>query len=131
MMIKLHGGKCCGAKHIHNMGQYPEGVIYSRNALTATQTSWSEPSMGASRDMAGGDKDFFNEAAPQEKYIERFDRLIEFLKRWRKHHMVDMILYGTQNTAWKKFLEDRGWVQVAKWKNSNTSNTLYLWVLAY
>lgn len=131
MMIKLHGGKCCGAKHIHGMGAYPEGAIYARKALTATQTSWSEQALGASRDMAGGDKDFFNEAAPIEKYIERFDRLIEFLKNHRPHHMVDMTLCAGQHTAWKKYLEDRDWKQVAKWKNSNTSSTLYLWVLTY
>ena len=134
MMIQLHGGNCCGAKHIRGLGAYPDMLLSARAKLSEEETSFS-PHYGSSNDMRTSNenpnKDFFNAKAPKESYKARLNRLIRFLKKHRPHHMVDVILSPSQVLAWEKVLLKIGFVAGPKWKNSNTTRTLQVFYLVY
>lgn len=136
MMISLHGGICCGIKHIHNLGGYPEGNLAARDALPEDKTSFFPNALrSASTDMRSSDRakshlDFYNEAAPLEKGHERFSRMVAFMKEHRPHHMIEVVLSGNQ-TAWHKYLKAHHFRKVSEFYNSNTGATLTVWHLTY
>jgi hypothetical protein len=135
-------GDCCGAKHIHGLGGYPDQLMAARRALKPEETSFNHPDTdenmlmsGASNDMRHvndrQDMDFFYKAAPKESYAARFRRFIRFLKEERKHHMVDVVLASYQVTPWLPHLTKAGFVAGPTWTNSNTSRKLQVFYLVY
>jgi hypothetical protein len=135
MMIQLHGGNCCGAKHIRRLGDYPDSILSARKPLSGEETTFS-PAYGASLDMrtshpTNSDADFFNAKAPKESAAARLRRFIRFLKKHRPHHMVDIILTQGQVVRWHKTIIKIGFVAGPTWKNSNTTRTLQVFYLVY
>jgi hypothetical protein len=140
VQIKLHGGACCGIKHIHGMGEHPKGcgqsdtccMLAARSKLTGEQTSFGRSSSSGVNDAHADEypEDFFCDEAPQELPIDRLDRMLAFLKKHRKHGIVEIVLILGQK-RWFPVLEERGFTKVTEAKNSNTHNTLFVFHLAY
>lgn len=132
MHIKLHGGACCGIKHIHALGSDPHYQIVARKALDPTKTSFGRRGCTGVNDAHADTypEDFFNEDAPKETYIDRFDRLLAFVKDNRPHGIVEVVLVSCQD-AWFPLIEERGFKLVTKAKNSNTSAMLHVFHLGY
>lgn len=135
MYIKLHGGKCCGVKHIHEMAAYPTAMLSAREALTGAATSFGRQPTSGVNDAHADDypEDFFCDEAPQETYADRLDRLVKFLKKHRPHGIVEIIITSGQS-IWFPYLEERGFKRVTPdggVRNSNTSNYLHVFHLYY
>jgi hypothetical protein len=132
MRISLHGGNCCGVKHIHDLGYYPSIPLAARKAIK--MTSFGQiPGVGTNDMMyrnSRGKCDFFNEAAPQESAKERFNRFVEFIKKNRPKGIIEVILNGMQN-AWIPILKEHGFEKVSSGKNSNTYSTIFIYHLVY
>lgn len=84
MRITHHGGECCGIKHIMHLGKDPEAFLYRKGKTENV----------CSQDRAGEDvrscDNFYHHVAPREKYIERFDRYLDFLRRTRPYGTVEV-----------------------------------------
>lgn len=132
MYIKLHGGACCGIKHIHEMGYHPDEVLAARLAKTGDETSFGRYHHNGVNDAHADTypEDFFNDEAPKETRAERLARLLEFLKKHRPHGIVEIVLVSNQH-QWYHTLEGHGFKKVTEAKNSNTSNQLRVFHLAY
>lgn len=132
MYIKLHGGACCGVKHIHELGTDPHAMLTARDTLADDQTSFGRHGCDGVNDAHADTypEDFFNEAAPKEKRTERLDRLIAFLKANRPHGIIEIVLINLQN-QWFPLLEERGFKKVSEAVNSNTDRTLNVFHLCY
>lgn len=135
MKIVLHGGNCCGIKHITNLSNYPDMLLAARRAVEkgSEGTSFGHGFAGATNDMRSkhqgvADEDFFNEKAPSESYAARLRRFIRFLKRVRPRHLVEIVLNGYQ-VAWYPVLEKIEFKKVTEFKNGNTGSTLTVWHL--
>ena len=139
MKIKLHGGDCCGAKHIHGLGYTPKASLAARAALSNAETSYNLgiAYSGARNDMRHAndqqDLDFFCDKAPKETAAARLSRFIRFLKKHRPHGFVEIITDNIQTKSWGPYLSRRGFVKVNPKpnKNSNTGAMLTMWVLYY
>lgn len=138
MRILLHGGNCCGVKHITDLGSYPDVKLAARNKAIDGDTSFGAYSSwnGALNDMRSkhmgtADKDFFNEAAPKESYARRLSRFIAFLKEKRPHGIVEIVINEGQKIRWHNRLIRRGFKLVTEGQNSNTLHTLYVYHLSY
>lgn len=135
LKIAFHGGMCCGVKTIQGFPWYPEGAY----------CNGMEPEL-FERKMRNNDKfghnvssemDFFNEAAPKEKTLERLDRYLKFLREHRPKGAVEVCLaegqkptedFPGQIALWHDALLARGFkVTVPKFINSNSKN----WVQIY
>jgi hypothetical protein len=137
MKITLHGGDCCGVKHIRGLGVYPDMYLTARVAVSkgSERTSIGHGITGATNDMRHKQpdtqhEDFFNEEAPKESYNRRLGRMIRFIKHHRSHGLIEIILNPNQ-TAWHDKLRRRKFKLVTTFKNSNTGSTLTVWHLAY
>jgi hypothetical protein len=132
MYIKLHGGACCGIKHIHDMGGSPDTKLSARDALIDGATSFNRHPVRGVNDAHADTypEDFFYEEAPAETGAKRLDRLLKFLKKRRPHGIVEIVLTNSQH-LWFPVLEDHGFVKVTTAVNSNTDNTLNVFHLSY
>jgi ribulose bisphosphate carboxylase small subunit len=133
MKVLLHGGFCCGIKTIAGMSM-PEYAAAALAATPATEAStFTTTSMPASFDMhreTHGDT-VFDEEAPQEKYPERLKRLVAFVKKHRKHGLIEVVISKNSQAKWIPYLEEQGFKMVTEFKNSNTSATLQVWHLVH
>jgi hypothetical protein len=131
--ISLHGGECCGIKHIHGLGRYPHVGIASRRALPVN-TAFGQWSMRAINDMRYSNKkadcDFYNLSAPSETYEKRFKRFVKFIKEHRAQGTIEVVINYSQK-VWIPILEEQGFKMVSSGKNSNTANTIEIWHLVY
>lgn len=132
MRISLHGGDCCGIKHIHGLGYYPDTPLAARKARK--MTSFGQHWNGGHNDMihsnSRGKCDFFNEAAPKESRRERFKRFVEFIKSKRPHGIIETTL-NAHGTQWKPIFAELGFKAVSSAKNSNTSSIITVYHLTY
>lgn len=133
MKINLHGGFCCGIKHISDLS-HPQYTSEGRTPQTGQQTSINRHAGNPAvndmhRELYG--EDFFNDEAPMEKHPERLKRMVEFIKRERKHHLIEVVIQKVNQAAWVPHLEENGFKMVTEFTNSNTSYKLQVWHLAY
>jgi hypothetical protein len=120
MKIGFHGGLCCGVKHIYGLGSCPDYTIYARLKVG----NGAPPG----NDLAGHDfqsqTDFFRAAAPSETYLQRLDRYIAYLDKYRKGCVIEVCLaeynWDCQVKAWGKLLEERGFKEIHRFKNNNS-----------
>lgn len=139
MRISLHGGNCCGVKHIHELGQYPNTKVAARKGTKVTSFGQKHSIYGyllssGMNDMRTSNSkkscDFFNLAAPQETYAERLKRFVQFIKDNRPNGIIEVII-NLQQTKWKPILEELGFKSVSSGKNSNTGSTITIYHLVY
>jgi hypothetical protein len=132
--ISLHGGDCCGIKHIHNLGYYPHVGIASRRALPVN-TSFGQKAVRSVNDMRHANKkadcDFYNLSAPVETYEKRFKRFVSFIKEHREHGIIEVTINIFSQKAWKPVLKEQGFKTVSSGNNSNTGNIIEIWHLVY
>lgn len=137
MKLVFHGGKCCGIKTIHGMGSQPfpdktEGAIeYFEPALTALDKDRRHDKVGAE---VSSDLMFYHLSAPKESKVDRLDRYLEYVKKYRPSGVVEIVLAKGLQTwvdqmAWEPELVKRGFKLVNKCLNSNSRNTIYIFHL--
>lgn len=128
MRLVFHGGKCCCIKTIYGFGTNPKAKVPAVEAKKSIN-----PDQGGQH--VNSDMDFFTDAAPDETYLERLDRLIEFCQRKRPHGIIEVALATAdcpccnQVTVWKPLLEERGFKEVANCYNSNSTNRVHVFYL--
>lgn len=132
MKVLLHGGFCCGIKHIEGLSM-PEYAASARAELTGEATSNGRHCLNAVNDMHREmyGEDFFNAAAPGESNPERLKRMVEFVKSQRTHGLMEAVIQKTNQKKWVPHLEALGFTMVTEFRNSNTSNILQVWHLAH
>lgn len=134
MKIILHGGNCCGMKHIYGLRTHPPGLTCARKGIPTRTSFGQSPWSGGSNDMMHSNKygkcDFFNEEAPKESYEERLKRFIAFIKKHRSHGIIEVVLNVTQ-TAWIPILKELDFKKVSWGKNSNTANKITVYHLVH
>ena len=126
MHLVFHGGKCCGIKTIYEMDDDPELVTGSLDALDGIQQQDILYNTTSTKDR------FFSDAAPCEKRHERLDRYINFVKKWRPKHIIEVTLAegpGYSQKKWFPVLEERGFKRVNSCLNSNSGNRVYVYHL--
>jgi hypothetical protein len=130
--IKLHGGACCGIKHIHSMGDGPDEVLSARLELTGTNTSYGRIATKGVNDAHADTypEDFFYPSAPKETRLARLERILAFLKKERPNGIVEIVITTSQH-LWYSPLERLGFVRVTEAINSNTGNRIVVFHLAY
>jgi hypothetical protein len=80
---------------------------------------------------------FFHESAPKETMIERLDRYIAYCKERRPKGLIEIVLATgagptvDQTVIWGPIIEERGFKEVVRNKNSNSGNTCVVYYLAY
>lgn len=123
MQAYLHGGKCCGIKHIEGFPWRPGDVLSAKKASKANTKHEGDYFMRSSIP-------FFTDAAPSETGGERFDRIVEFIKTHRPQGVIEVVLAYYQLPSWQDFLFERGFKLVTKCKNSNSGNKIFIYHLA-
>jgi hypothetical protein len=133
--ISLHGGNCCGIKHIHDLGYYPDGIVSARRSIK--RTSYGQHSLPGHNDMMHsvelnpkGRYDFFNIAAPQESYEARFRRFVQFVENKRPHGIIEVVLNKMQK-KWLPIVANLGFKEVSSGVNSNSHGTITIYHLVY
>lgn len=86
MKIALHAGNCCGIKTIANICE-PDQIMRDKEEGDKKCLSYDR----SGRDFPS-DFNFFWEKAPEETYLERFDRYIAYLERVRRYGLVEVVL---------------------------------------
>lgn len=119
MQVLNHGGHCCGVKHIIGFPARPDYQCWALTERTVYQ--------GAGREMDNPAKDFYPGPAPAEPGTIRLDRLLEYIDKKKTGHLVEVILSSYVSSHWKTTLEERGFVLVTKFKNSNTDMDLHVY----
>jgi hypothetical protein len=134
MEAHLHGGFCCGIKHISGLS-LPAYSTSEKAELTGEATSFNRNPNGNNavgdmhRELYG--EDFFAPAAPKEKYPERLKRMVEFIKANRKHGLIEIVIQKTYQVSWIPHLEALGFKMVTEFTNGNTSAVLQVYHLAH
>jgi hypothetical protein len=104
MMIAVHGGGCCGVKHIWGLGLAPSGTAYPSTATPMPVGVYVA-------DHSRHNQDLFREAAPKESNGQRFSRLLKWIKKNRPYGIVEVVIStgeydGMNQKAWIPFLEE-------------------------
>lgn len=128
MIISFHGGMCCGIKTIHSMGTNPAELTSSLEAQK------SKRNHDANYDYTKQDYNFFTDEAPKETQEARFTRYLDFIKKYRPGHIVEVALVvqgagWVNQKAWVPILEALGFKAVTSAKNSNSGNTVTIFHL--
>ena len=123
MQLGFHGGKCCGIKVIHGLMDDPDDTTEALSKISDSD----KDSMGM--DVNSKER-FFTDAAPEETYLKRLDRYIEYMRKRRPSHIIEITLapfnpYCSQK-AWIPLLRRRGFRCVTKAKNSNSGNEVWV-----
>lgn len=119
MRLILHGGKCCGMKHIYNLG-YSATEMESAKRKTMKLKNEGDCYMSSVRP-------FFYPYAPAETKGARLDRYLAFLDENRPRGVCEIILSDWQLVGWRDFIESRGFKLVNKCKNSNSDCTIHIY----
>ena len=132
-----HGGKCCGIKTIYGFGYGDNAKKHMEDSLYETGDGTPED-YDKSGDEVSSDLPFFTEEAPEESTLDRLDRYLSFIEKWRPSGIVEITLaetmsnvdsYWNQVRIWEKDLLDRGFKEVNKHKNSNSGNIVHVYHL--
>lgn len=123
MEVYLHGGKCCGIKHIFGLGDYPSDDEDRKLKTTQLPTE--------ANSYMNSTATFYWPDAPEETKGERFDRYVEFIKKTRPSGVIEVVLSLSQLGGWQEFVEDRGFVRVTTASNSNSHGNIHIYHLSY
>lgn len=127
MILVFHGGLCCGIKTIHSLPANPQGK---------TCEVKKEPELRNDKEgrKVASDLSFFTDAAPQETYLERFDRMVAFCERERPGGIIEVVTadlggsyYSGAEMVWGPLLRDREFVEVNSVLNSNSGNVIHIY----
>lgn len=121
LRLSCHGGRCCGAKHLH---EFPLTTDYP-----VARTSSFGGTKGCVSQMNSPGQFFYNITAPKETALERLDRVLAWCKENQPGGMIEAILGGYQVSMWGAHLQQRGFVLGPKFKNSNTKRELQVYWL--
>lgn len=121
LRLSCHGGRCCGAKHLHEFPPNPEWNLSATSAVGKTK--------GCVAQMNNPGKFFYNITAPKESALSRLDRVLTWCKENQPGGMIEVILGEYQKTTWGNHLEQRGFIMGPKFKNSNTHRVLQVYWL--
>lgn len=121
MQAYIHGGKCCGIKHI-------QGLYYDPNAMLPAKRRGKKLKHEGSCYM-NSTRPFFHAAAPAETYEKRLDRIIDFIKTNRTKGVIEVVLSDHQLVPWRSKIEARGFKLVTKAKNSNSGGNIHIYHL--
>jgi hypothetical protein len=127
MKIGFHGGLCCGIKHIYELGTHPQ----SGTGPLVKKGNGAPPE----NDLDGFDfqstTNFFRGAAPKETYLQRLDRYIAYLDKYRPGCVIEICLaeyvWSCQVKAWGKLLEERGFKEILMFENPNSHNLVRIY----
>lgn len=137
IQVYMHGGNCCGVKHMINFGGDPNIPLQALAAVTDyDKYSFSPgPSGNGANDCGVADstgsrklRGFYNQEAPREMAYERFNRVLDFVLLHRPSHMIEILLTDTQN-KWFPVIEARGFRHVGRVKNCNSSSHINMFLL--
>lgn len=125
MRCTFHGGMCCGIKHIRGFNEPSDMVQPQPKTGLKNEDSFGYP--------VNTEMDFFTDEAPKETALDRLDRILAFIKKRRPSGIVEVVLakgkYMNQPASWEKILFDRGFSEINRCKNSNSSNTVIVYHL--
>jgi hypothetical protein len=134
MMISYHGGKCCGIKVIHMMGDGPDEMVGEFE---------NDDDQALVRDRFGedvsSDQNVFVGKRPRETRRERLDAYLEYLDKHRPKGIIEITLADRdkpggcdcascvgQTPLWRPVLEERGFKEINNCLNSNSGRRVYV-----
>jgi hypothetical protein len=129
MRLGYHGGLCCGVKTIFEMG--------TPGTVAVPLDEYEQADDDLSGEEISSDSPFFTGAAPSENNVERLDRYLAYLKKYRPRGIVEICLatnprdpqdYWSQE-YWFKPLKERGFKMVTEGPNSNSGNIIHIFHL--
>lgn len=128
MHLVFHGGKCCGIKTIYDFGRSPNDDTC--DALDEIKKDDADVLYHPVR----SDQRFFHEEAPEESKLKRLDRYIDYVKKRRPQHIIEVALAESKDhyydqTGWFPYLKERGFILVNKARNSNSGNIVHVFHL--
>jgi len=127
MDVVTHGGQCCGIKTIYDFPYWSADPI---NAVMSKKSGREVPK-GTMPDLydieANAGTPFRTEELPEEKAIDRLDRLIEIVRTHRPSHLIEAVLNHIQRPYWEAELLKREFRLVTTHSNSNTLNSIYVY----
>lgn len=121
MRIAYHGGSCCGIKIICGLGQNPSEKLLPKNlSNNKSDLDWHP-------NLVEWNSNFFTGVLPEETRKERLVRYIDFIKKSRPGHIIEVVLVKSayrwdDQSSWFPVLEELGFRIVNSNKNSNTGN---------
>lgn len=129
--LTYHGGGCCGINHIRNLSA-PSFILNEEEFKTGATPSAGWTTRGAP--VA------FHTTRPKETCLERFDAFIELVKQARTSGAIEVVLADatydpaseqeeTRYELWHDLLEERGFVEVLSFWNSNSDNRCRVYYL--
>lgn len=117
MLIRNHGGYCCGIK-----------TMYGFNDPYSGMSSYTPSDPNTLPDY----RNCYAIVAPAETTLERFNRLVVYWRKVQTSGMLEVVLatipinnngvYSLQTTTWEPILMEAGFKKGVSWKNSNSSN---------
>lgn len=145
MQLVQHGGMCCGIRHIHELGDYPDDVLHEEDANPEAR------GFEVSLDNRSG---LYPKAAPEESAEDRLKRLIYYCERFRPQGIIEVVtanewdesdegwewwddhdeppknptnVDNAQTCHWRETLTGLGFNPVNVCVNSNTCNHITVW----
>lgn len=87
LTIGLHGGMCCGIKHIYSLDNSPSNTCY-------TKEKTSKEYLSSDRDGSTFEVgwNFYWKSRPKETYGERFAAYIDYLAEVRRYGLVEVAI---------------------------------------
>jgi hypothetical protein len=113
-----HGGLCCGIKTIYGFYGNPKNTVGELPACPGVNNGDAYGRQSSSNER------FFTDEAPSETYEERVDRYIEFIKRRRPQHLIEVVFEHNQLDCygWRPWLKKHRFRKVSTFLNSNSGN---------
>lgn len=120
MQVAIHGGLCCGIKHIHGLGSYPSVI--------------APPAEKVIHDPENTHKNYYNyykQAMPRDFAENRFYLLLDWIQSCWIAQLVEVSIYVRSQKDWIPVLEKCGFKKTNEFRNSNTNHICQTWHLAY
>lgn len=119
MYMTYHGGRCCGIKHIWGMVDGPNTVLIEQTKPVDANSGWSHHQ--------------YNHPRPRETAAKRLDAMIAFARMNWPEHIIEVVCadtpYQKQAQNWNDALIERGFKEVNRNINSNSTNTVVVYHL--
>ena len=119
MYMTYHGGRCCGIKHIWGMTNEPAQILTPQAALNDSGIGWSHSQ--------------YSHPRPKEAASDRLDALVDFARCNWPEHIIEVVVadtgYTKQAQNWSDALIERGFKEVNRNINSNSTNTVVVYHL--
>lgn len=126
LLMRYHGGYCCGIKHIHGFGMNiarKEPEINSKPVpleggtyiVNIRADKWGSP--------------LTKEPIPEESTVERLDRYLKWCEEQHRFGVTEATLTAGQAKVWEEILLQRGFKKVTECLNSNSCNRICIYHL--